>query len=162
MNTDSLNFEDLELILIKVTGPKPNKTKYVLAEACAESVAKFNSARAKCLRFQDGGVAGVEGQGDMEIYLVSLCLFKPTEESAQTDNWIPDQTQSVSLTRLREWPGRMVSALYNRAIEISEIDLEDDIDKLLKQREDLDKKIKEIQEKERVKNELSDTETGSS
>lgn len=148
---DEFDFSSHKVIEIPVTSPTGKK--HVLREASGDAVARFNSARSRCMRFQDGGVSGVEGMGGLEMLLVSLCLFNVDEEGK------PNLNSTVSQTELKSWPGRDIAELSNEAKKISEIDMDDDLDSLRKQYKDLGERIQEMED-DAAKNEPTSTEIG--
>jgi cell division protein FtsB len=167
------DFSSLEVIEQPVHGP--NKQWYLLREASADAVAKYNSARSRTVKIEDGEVVGVQGAGELEPLLVSYCLYHA--EVVKDDEGIvvegPDGVPELQLATdskgrprlenlsvIQSWPGRVVTALHNLAKQISEIDLDDNLESLYKQRRKLDKQIKKM-EKDAAKNELSGTPTGS-
>ena len=147
-NPNEFDFSDLETVKIPVTGP--NKKRYHLVEASADATAKYKSAQARCARFKNGEMNGVDGVGDLEPYLVSMCLFAINDKGEQS-------TTSENFSVIRTWPSRIVIKLYDKAREISEIDRDDDLESLLKQRANLDKLIAKLQGEDPAKNELSST-----
>ncbi len=156
------DFGSLEVIEVPVVGPdgKP----YVLREANGDVAARFNNARGKCVQFRDGGMSAVDGQGDLEIFLVSLCLFHVNQNAANWNledqsTWTADLKRSVNGPVIRSWLERVVKPLFQKAKEISEIDEAEDLKALKEQRENLDKQIKKIGEDE-AKNEQDDTPIG--
>jgi len=149
--TEVLDFSNHQIIDILVKGP--NGKDYVLCQANGDTVAKFNSARARCARYQDGGMSGVEGLGDLEPMLVSMCMFEDKGDGT------PDPQKPIKGTLLRAWPGPVMKTLFNKAKEISEIDLDNDLASLRKQRDALDKQIRQI-EGDQAKNVLKSSETG--
>ena len=147
-----LDFSSHQIIDVLVKGP--NGKDYVLREASGDTVAKFNNARARCAQYKDGGLSGVEGLGDLEPMLVSMCLFEDKGDGT------PDPQKPVRASILRAWPGPVVKALFDKASEISELDSDKDVASLRKQRDALDKQIKQIEE-ESAKNAPKSSETGS-
>jgi len=147
-NPNEFDFGSHEIVKVSVTGP--NKKQYNLVEASADATAKYKSAQARCARFKDGEMHGVDGVGDLEPYLVSMCLFPINDKGEQA-------TTSENFSVIRGWPSPIVAKLYDKAREISEIDRDDDIKSLLKQRANLDKLIVKLQGEDPAKNELSST-----
>jgi hypothetical protein len=151
---NEFNFGSLEVIDIPVTGPKPNGGSFILKEASGQAKAEFTNARTRCMTLQDGEVTGVSGVGGLEMLLVSLCLFKVDEEGIATGERVRKDT-------LKIWPGKVISKLFNKAKEISEIDQEDgDLESLRKQYRKLGEQIAKMEE-DMAKNEQGSTETGS-
>ena len=154
-----LDFSSIEVIEIPVVGP--DKNNYVLREASGDSVARFNNARGRCVQFKDGGMSSVDGQGDLEAFLVSLCLFHIKDDCDTSDpsTWTADVKKSVKAPIIRAWPERVVRPLFEKAKEISEVDEPEDLKTLQEQRNKLDEQIKNI-ERNAPKNERDDTPVG--
>jgi len=147
---DEFDFGSLEIIEIPVTGP--DGKKYILREASGDSVARYNNARAKCLRFQDGGISSVEGQGYLDLLLLTLTLCRAKEDGSA------DLSKYISKTTLQGWPNRALKKLAVKAQEISEIDDNDDLDTLKKMRDKLNERIERLEGS--AKNGLESTEIG--
>ncbi len=145
------DFGSLKVISIPVVDPSGKNL--ILQEASGDTVKRFNDERTRCLKFQDGGVSSVVGQGNLEMFLVSLCLFETDEDG----KLIPEKY--IPISTLQKWPGRVVTALFNKAKEISEID-PSDLATLQKEYEALGKRIAKMQE-DMAKNEPNNTEIGS-
>lgn len=106
--SNEFDFSDLEIIEIPVTGP--DKQKYLLIEADAEGAKRFKNAQSNVYVFnEDGKVVGVKNPADLEPFLVSLCLKTATDK------------KPVGLDVINKWPDRVVSKLFDKAKEISEI-----------------------------------------
>ena len=150
---DEFDFGSLEIIEIPVVGP--NGKKYILREASGEAAARFNSMRGKCAKYADGGVSEVSGVGHIPLFLLSLCLLNTKEDETANLH------SPIVLSVVQGWPERVVKKLYAKALEISEIDQDDDLDSLKEQYEELGKKIAKMEE-DAAKNELKSTEIGSS
>lgn len=147
---DQLNFDDLTLreMPVKIAGEA-----YILREASEGGCAQYRNANLKCVRFNDNGKpVAFDGTASTDALLVSLCLFKiKTDADGEKtgEARVPEQV-------IRSWPDRIVKALAKQAKEISELNLEESLEDLQKQRDELDKRIEELQ-KESLKNEPSDT-----
>ncbi len=149
---DDFDFGSLEAIEIPVVGP--DKKPYILREASGDVVAKFNNARGRCVQFRDGGMSAVNGQGDLEAFLVSLCLFHVKEDGTA------DFKKPVRAPIIRSWPERVVKPLFEKAKEISEIDEPDDLAALKEQRKKLNEQIEKLMEDSPAKNEQDNTPIG--
>jgi hypothetical protein len=100
-------FDNLDPIEIKVT--VGNKT-YFLKEASGDAACKFDNARSATYEYNEGKLTKVHNPGDLEPLLVSLCLFDGD------GNPVPEAD-------IRKWPARIQSKLYDKAREISLIDV---------------------------------------
>lgn len=148
---NEFNFSSLEVIEIPVVGP--DNKPYVLREASGDVVAKFNNARGRCVEFQEKGIHKMHGGGDLEAFLVSLCLFHAARDSNNEEVdmdhpelWTADTKKPLTAMTIRSWPGKVVKVLFDKAKEISEIDEPEDLKALIEQRDKLDKQIKGLEE----------------
>ena len=148
---DKFDFGSHKNIEISVVGP--DGKSYILREAFGDAVAQFNNARGRCMRFEDGGVSSVDGQGNLELYLVSLCLFNVKEDGS------PNLESNVSRGVLGRWPARVIKPLFDKSKEISEIDMDDNLESLRKQYKELGERIRKMEE-DAAKNEPNSTEIG--
>jgi hypothetical protein len=78
----------------------------------------------------------VKGLADLEPMLVSLCLFD-------------EQGKPVPAAFVREWPSRVIKAIYDECKRISQLDeAAETADDLKKQRDELDKRIAKLENPE--------------
>lgn len=94
--------------LTKVSYHLDGKT-YVLKEATAETVCRWRNALLQTARFVDGKQNGFDGTADIDLLLVSLCLFEQTDKGET----------AVSMATLRAWPYRIQKVLLDKARAIS-------------------------------------------
>lgn len=151
MDLQELNFDSLDLtrVPVKIAG-----AAYVLQEASAGAGRDYRNAQTKTFKIADGKMTGMENTADLDLFLVSLCLFKVME--------VPGVLSPVPLITLQEWPDKVVSALSAKAKEISDLEDKDTVDTV-------DKKIAALQKKRELlaakgstaKNEQSATTTSS-
>jgi hypothetical protein len=128
----NFDFDNLEPICISV---RYKGVEYILKEASEGSACKYRNATLNAYRTDEQGkVIGYAGLADAEPLLVSECLFT-------TDD------KRVPLETIRTWPARIVSPLFEKAKEISNLD-ERGSD------EDIQKRITRLQSllEERAKN----------
>jgi len=126
-----MRFDDITPIEVEVF---VGKEKYVLRETSGAARAIYDNARLACYEYQEGKLVKVHDIADVEILLVSLCLFK-----------VEDGVTPVSTMTLKKWPSRIYKALYDRAREISGMvetaeNLEEQIKLLQKQLSELKSK----------------------
>jgi len=108
--TTELNFDDLTPIEIPVRIQGKN---YVLREASGDAACRYRNAVLACAQLTpEGKAVSVRNLADVEPLLVSLCLFD-------------EKGNPVSVNQVRKWPARVVKALYEKAKEISDLDLEE-------------------------------------
>jgi hypothetical protein len=95
--------------------------RFVLREASGDAAAKYNNARMRAHKLQDGALVGLDGVGDLEPLLVSLCLYK-----ADKDGGLPltkagdaDPRFLVPQEQIRRWKGNVQHALFDKAKELS-------------------------------------------
>lgn len=125
---DKMVFDDLDLREVEVVIKNVN---YILREADGATAAKYRSAAVQGSRFSQKtkDVLVGPGIGDVELVLLSGCLlFK------ENGRRVPEGT-------IRAWPSRIITQLFNRAKQISELEEDDDTI------ESLEAKISELQEK---------------
>ena len=117
---------------------------FVLVEASADAVKRF---RAKAMqgvqRGEDGKITGLGGSAEAEPLLVSLCLFPAMAD----DRTKADRRMNVPLQSVMSWPNRVVAPLFNRAKEISQLDLDDKPEIIRRQIDVLQRRLKELEPK---------------
>lgn len=117
---DPLVFDSVDLSVVPVTIAG---MEYLLREPSADIAAKYRNAAAKCAKsqFVDGRVSGMsmDGIGDIEPLLVSMCLFERTAQHSLEDKGILVQ---VSLATVRSWPSRIVKPLFDLAKRLGDLD----------------------------------------
>lgn len=105
------DFDNLEDVTIPV---RYKGIEYELREATGQAVKLYNNARTSRIKFgSNGKVQSVTNIGDLEPYLVSLCLFHV------------ETNKPVDIRSIEKFPGRMVKRLHDKAKEISDIEEED-------------------------------------
>lgn len=140
-------FDSLELtrVPVKIAG-----AAYVLQEATAGAARDYRNAQMKTFKISDGKMTGMEGTADLDLILVSLCLFKEMST--------PGAYQPVPLVQVQEWPDKVIKALSTKAKEISDLDDQDTVETVDKKIADLQKKREMLAAKESpAKNEPSAT-----
>lgn len=149
----SLNFDDILPVEVKFTY---REKQYVLREATAGIATKYRNLILKSARMKDGQPSGVDGLVDSEIYLISACLSEITDKGEKL----------VSEPSVRNLPYRVSKRLFEKAVEISDLDSDDTEASLSKEQEQLDRRKKALHErngksKDERKNECDATEDGS-
>ncbi len=128
---------------------------YILREIGGEgSVAHQNAAMAS-IEMVDGKIQKAKNAGNLDIIFLSWCLYTYKREEPKFDNI------RVPEVELRSWPNRVLKKLVKRAKEISEVDQPETKEALEKVIEDAQKKLVELEAGNAAKNELSDSEAGS-
>lgn len=94
-----------------------DKKHYVLKEASESARAKYQSLAAKGTTVQDGKMTIGTHLGELNTFLVSQCLWECDEAGCPTKP-VPEST-------IRNWLSRVVSALADKAEEISGIKPQD-------------------------------------
>lgn len=103
----SLDFSDLTPRVETI--PIGNEV-YTLKPASANSVIAFRTKSAQAARYgNDGKLVGWEGLANVEPYLVSQCLYD-------------SQGRLVPDAKIRQWPNKVLKALFKIAFEISDIE----------------------------------------
>ena len=152
--TNSMNF-DLEIIEVPVMlGGK----SFVLKEATGAAACKYRNAMlGHTVLGESGKPVSIKGMADIEPLLVSLCLFEiiTNEDSDQIVE------KQLTVKDVGKWPAKVVTSLFEKAKEISNLsDEEDTEESLVKEQEELDKRVKELKES-KAKNSPNNTTDGS-
>jgi hypothetical protein len=139
----SLDFSSL--VPIEIYIPIMGK-HYRLREASAGAAAQYKSQQMKAGKWsEDGRIIGVDGSAaEVEPLLVSLCLYRvdgPEAAIATDDNGNPDPRHLVPIQQVKAWPNRIQQALYDKALEISDLKPKASKEALLKQKLDAEKEL---------------------
>jgi len=146
-----MNFDSLELIKVPVT---VKGVKYILQEASAGAGRDYRNAQMKTFKIADGKMVGMENTADLDLILVSLCLFKVMETH--------DTLEPMPLIAIQGWPDKVIKGLAARAKEISDLEDKDTVETIDKKIVDLKKKRDLLSLKDTpAKNELSAMATAS-
>lgn len=114
---DEFDFSGLEPVYVSVKGP--DGREYELREASGAAGKKYKNARTKGLHFAAGELSQLEGAGELEPLLVSLCLFDVTQGGAGgVSNAARPLTQPFVE---KTFKARMIKKLYDKAYEISDL-----------------------------------------
>jgi hypothetical protein len=144
-----MNFDDIAPIQIPVT---IGGNKYLLKEANGDIVCRHRNNVINCSKLEDGKLTAIQGLPDTEFSLVQMCLSTVTDDPATNG-------KPVLMSVVRSWKNKVVKELFNKIKEISEMDEDDSLKTLIKQRDELNKKIDAIK-RDSAKNDLSDTTVG--
>ena len=107
-----MNEFDFSALIPVVIPVRYGERDFVLKEADGEAAATYRNAAMKAARFVDGKVTNIEGLADVEALLVSLCLFEVK----------PDGSHGrLALGFVKSLPARMLKKLYEKAMEISDL-----------------------------------------
>lgn len=111
-------------------------SEYILREASEEVAVNYRNKSMDCTMFnEEGKPIGVKGLADVEVLLVSKCLFTKGNTS-------------VPASTILSWPARTVKALFVKVREISGFDDEEETEESLhKQQEEIEKKLKKLRGK---------------
>jgi hypothetical protein len=150
---EKLVFEDKDPIEVPVS---VRGIDYVLCEATGDVAVKFANRKLENIQLGPGGKPqSVKGMGDVEPFLVSLCLFEAGSDGKA------DKTKPVKATDIRKFSSKTMSALFAKAKEISEIDQPTTVEDIDKQIVELNKQRAELIENGTpAKNEQSETTDG--
>jgi hypothetical protein len=99
-----IRFDDISPIEVEVF---VGKEKYILRETSGAARVIYDNARLACYEYQEGKLVKVHDIANIEVLLVSLCLF------------MSDGVTPVSEVTIKMWPGRVYKTLYEKAREIS-------------------------------------------
>lgn len=154
MEIDPIVFDDITPLEVEV---RVGKLDFVLREASGEAAVKYTNAKLKRLTLgSDGKPSTFQGMGDLEPYLVSLCLFTAKRERPELNN------QPLHEVEIRSWPHKVQKKLFEVAKQISEIDQDQSKEDLEKIVADAQKRLAELEAGDsKAKNEQSDGTGGS-
>ncbi len=108
MENQMIDFSDLTSIEVPVN---IKGTKYVLLEATGEVATKYLNFRMSKIKFtSDGKPNSTQNIGDIEPFLVSMCLF------------LEEGRKPVSMVTVQSWPYRVQKKLFEEAKKISGLD----------------------------------------
>lgn len=142
----SQNHEPMSFNLTRVEIPVTiGDRKFTLREASGNAEIQYRNSMFQSTKLdEDGNAVGYTNLADAEPLLVSLCLFD-------------EQSGNPSVQEVREWPTRIISPLFDKIQEISDMGAtEDNIPRLEKMLERAKKRAAGL------KKEPASTETGSS
>lgn len=147
---EELNFDSLALIEVPVSIAGK---KYVLREASEATAAAYRNASIAGAKVEDGKLTEMPSNlAGVQSLLVARCLFPLDDEDKA-------RPTSVSQVTVNNWPARIVKPLFEKTKEISELDEDESIEELVKQRVKLDERIAKLQ-KDSAKNEQEATKDG--
>lgn len=142
----NLDFSSLEVQEIPFEW---NGVKYVLREAMSDAATKYNNAKSQCVELADGDARKIVNMASTRPLLVSLCTF------------LADSGKAIAVNTVRTWPERMVSVLFKKSLEISELVDPQTKAALIEARDELDEQIVMMdKQEEAAKNDSTDTEDG--
>lgn len=105
-----LSFDSLELTEIPVT---IGEARYVLREADTDTVAKYKSAMIRCSKLnKEGNPEAMDGVGELEPLLVSLCLFQENSHGVPYPN-------PVGRAFVGKLKGAITKKLFDTILEIT-------------------------------------------
>ena len=132
MNSElSLDFGDITPIIVPVT---ISGEQYELREANGNVACQYRNALLKCTQLgPEGKPHKIDGMADVEPLLVSLCMYD-------------SGNHPVPITKVRSWPSRIVKELFNTAKKISQIDEEETVASLEKEKAAVEKRLDKLRE----------------
>lgn len=158
-NTDVMEFEDEELTEVQV---KIGSTRFILQEANGDIVIQHrNNVLSYTKLNSEGGIASFSGIASAEPILISKCLYTTVPVDKDHPEGPVVKGGLAGLAFVNNLRHRTMKQLFNRLKEISDMNDDESVEILKKQREELDKKITEMEaSEERIKNSQSDTLAG--
>lgn len=108
-DNETIDFGSLAPIQVEVS---MNGEEFILQEASGAVAKKFQNARLSKIKFVDGKPSSLSEVGDIEPYLVSLCLFRKSDKGLT----------SVKQSEVESWPYRIQEKLFLKAKQISGLD----------------------------------------
>lgn len=160
-NTDVMEFEDEELVEVPV---KIGANRYILQEANGDVVVQHRNAVLAYTRYNDqGNIASISGIASAEPLLISKCLYTTIPADKANPEGPVIKSKLAGLEFVNNLRHRTMKKLFNRIKEISDMNDDESVEALKKQRDELTKRIVAIEETEaKVKNSQSGTTGGSS
>jgi hypothetical protein len=145
-NLSPIIFDDLAPIEIPVT---MGKKQYILREASEAVAAKWRNHNMQGIRVVGGKVAGMDGVGDTQALLVSLCLCETDENGAVLTIKVGNEEipKTVPLAEVRRWHSRIVGPLFDRAKAISKLDEQETEETLVEKIGRLQEQLTEMRER---------------
>lgn len=148
---DLLNLGDLAPTRVPV---RYRDEDYFLCEMSPADLAAYEDRRSSCCRYNDEGrLTHYEGLGQIEPFVVSLCLKRPAIGTDSSAGFAPvserDILERVDDRGLPFWTGKAVRKLYDKAMEINDLD-EGGLDFWQRQLKLAQDKIKRISAREGV------------
>jgi hypothetical protein len=133
------------------------KAKYFLCEAMGDVAAKYENRKVSNMKLDNGKPVSVMNTGDLAPFLLSLCMFYPSEDGTKAD-----RTKPVNPVTIRGFKSKTMRTLFDKARKISDIDQPTTIDDLKKQIKELTSQLKDLEtEGTPAKNEQGETTDGS-
>lgn len=150
-NVEVMEFDDSELteVLVKI-----GETRYILQEANGDIVVQHRNAVLAYTRYNDqGNITSISGIASAEPLLISKCLYT----TVPTDKDHPDgpvvKGKLAGLEFVNSLRHRTMKKLFNRLKEISDMNDDESLESLEKQRDELTKKITDLKKtEETIKN----------
>lgn len=131
---------DLAVVEVPI---KIGNNDYILREASEDAVCKYRNALLKSTKLgPEGKPSAIDGMADVEPLLVSFCLFEKYDHKGV------QKERNVSLQTIRSWPSRIVTQLFDKAKEISEIEEKETPEELEKQIASLQEKLEQAKAKD--------------
>ena len=114
----SNEFDFSEVVFEEVDVVTPDKMQCVLRQASGEAAIKYRKQIMSGMRMADGKVGGnVDSMAAGEPLLVHLCLYFKDDNNAN---------KRVPLATIEAWPYPVMKKLYDKAMEISDLNPADD------------------------------------
>ncbi len=131
------DFDDVAPQMMKV---KYQNKWYLLCEADEDASIAYRDKATSGLSFNDGKLAKVDRLGEIQVLLVSRCLYQLNQETMKVEYTGPrgDIPVKVSPIVLRSWPSQFVKRMFDWVKRVSRLDEADT-------EEQLEKQIKEMQ-----------------
>ena len=150
-----MDFPSIELpeVPVVVSGHK-----YVIRKASSDVGRKYRSMSARCVKMTDGEMSGIDGIGDVQPFLLSLCLYQVTDDGGRAP---------VPIGTINCWPDDIVTPLFERARKLGNLQEAETTDTLEKSIAKMQKRLDKmrgtpkVKVEEAAKNELSPTTGGS-
>lgn len=150
-NVEVMEFEDEDLTEVPVT---IGSHRLILQEANGDIVVQHRNAVLAYTRYNDqGNIASISGIASAEPLLISKCLYTTVPVDKDKPDGPVVKGKLVGLEFVSNLRHRVMKKLFNRIKEISDMNDDESVEALEKQRDELNKKIAEIKKtEEKVKN----------
>jgi hypothetical protein len=127
----------------EIRGIRWRGKEYVLKRATETDNIKYNNARMRNGKLEQGGSVSILGGGELPTVLVGLCLFEILPRPDGTE-----QHKQVGEHAVRQqWPPHFIDKLFEQAKRISRID-QPDAKQRAKRVEELEQELARIREEE--------------
>lgn len=151
-NTEAMEFDDEALTEVIV---KIGSARYILQEANGDIVVQHRNAVLAYTKYNEkGSIASISGIASAEPLLISKCLYTTVPVDKDQPDGPVVKGALAGLAFVNNLRHRTMKKIFNRLKEISDMNEEETVESLEKQREELTQRISELKgAEEKAKNE---------